>query len=140
MDNTSDPERGADRLTLLVVDDDTEWTDLLKFYFVDKYQVRVVNVAGDAIEAISQERPDLILVDLVMPSMDGFGIIHRIKSTNDGKIPIILVTGWNTQEVEECAASVGCAGVFGKPVSLPHLEEAISSLVRAPSAVSAASL
>ncbi|HYP28270.1 MAG TPA: response regulator [Blastocatellia bacterium] len=140
MDNTSDPERVADRLTLLVIDDDADWTDLLKFYFISKYQVQVVNVAGDAIEAIKQSHPDLIIVDLVMPSMDGFGIIHRIRSTNDGQIPIILVTGWKTQEVEECAASVGCAGVFGKPVSLPHLEEAISSLVRAPAAVSAASL
>ncbi|HKG21611.1 MAG TPA: response regulator [Blastocatellia bacterium] len=140
MDNSSDLERGADRQTLLVVDDDAEWTDLLKFYFVEKYQVQVVNVAGDAIEKINQVQPDLIIVDLVMPSMDGFGIIHRIKHSSDGKIPIILVTGWNTQEVEECAASVGCAAVVGKPVSLPHLEEVVSSLVGLPAQASVASL
>ena len=140
MNSTSDSERGADRHTLLVVDDDAEWTDLLKLYFVDKYRVQVVNVAGDAIEIISQVRPDLIIVDLVMPSMDGFGIIHRIKNSNDGAIPIILVTGWKTQEVEECAASVGCAAVLGKPVPLPHLEEVVSSLVSAPAAVTAAAL
>jgi CheY-like chemotaxis protein len=140
MDNISDLERVADLQTLLVVDDDAEWTELLKFYFLDKYEVQAVNVAGDAIETISRVQPDLIIVDLVMPSMDGFGIIHRIKNSNNGKIPIILVTGWNTQEVEECAASVGCAAVFGKPVSLPHLAEAVSSLVGAPAVVSAASL
>jgi CheY-like chemotaxis protein len=140
MNSTSDPERVADRHTLLVVDDDADWTDLLKMYFVEKYRVQVVNVAGDAIEIISQVRPDLIIVDLVMPSMDGFGIVHRIKNSNDGAIPIILVTGWKTQEVEECAASVGCAAVLGKPVSLPQLEEVVSSLVSAPAAVSAATL
>ncbi len=139
MNTISDPQQVADRQTLLVVDDDTEWTELLKFYFVDKYKVQAVNVAGDAIEMISQVQPDLIIVDLVMPSMDGFGIIHRIKNSNNGKIPIILVTGWNTQEVEECAASVGCAAVFGKPVSLPHLAETVSSLVSIP-VVSVASL
>lgn len=140
MDTISDPTRGAGRQTLLIVDDDAEWTELLKAYFLDKYRVQAVNDAGDAIKVISQVQPDLIIVDLVMPSMDGFGIIHRIRNSNVGKIPIILVTGWNTQEVEECAASVGCAAVFGKPVSLPHLEETISSLVCAPAVVSVASL
>src|SRR3982751_3052806 len=114
---------GSKRQSLLIVDDDSEWTDVLKVFFGDKYQVQVVNSAREAIDVVHKEPPSLIIVDLVMPTIDGFGIIHRLNAENQPPIPTILLTGWKTAEVEECAAQIGCAVVLSKPIDLSELEE-----------------
>lgn len=120
---------GLDYKTLLIVDDDAEWTELLSKFFLGKYLVRVANFAGDAIEIARNEQPSLIILDLVMPSMDGFGMLHRLNDTTERRIPTILLTGWNTAEVEECATAAGCVAVLGKPVSLEALDQIITSIM-----------
>ncbi len=125
-DTASLQERGEIQPTLLIIDDDAEWTELLRSYFLDKYQVRVANFAGDALEIVHNEKPSVIIVDLVMPSIDGFGVIHRLNDKNQVPIPTILLTGWNTSEVEACAKAAGFAAVVGKPVSLSTLDELVS--------------
>ena len=119
----------ANRQTLLIVDDDADWTNVLKIFFGDKYHVQVVNSACVAIELVRQQRPSVIIVDLVMPAIDGFGIIHRLNDSYQTRIPTILLTGWKTAEVEECAASVGCSAVLSKPIDLCELDEVVSSMM-----------
>ena len=118
-----------ERQSLLIIDDDEDWTDLLKLYFLEKYEVQVVNSSCDAMEIVHMQQPGVIIVDLVMPQIDGFGIIHRLNDSTDSRIPTILLTGWNTVEVEECAASVGCDAVLSKPVELNALDKLVSSLM-----------
>lgn len=118
-----------ERQSLLIIDDDKDWTDLLKLYFLEKYEVRVANSSCDAMEIVRAQRPNVIIVDLVMPKIDGFGIIHRLNDSTENRIPTILLTGWNTVEVEECAASVGCDAVLSKPVELNALDEVVSFLM-----------
>jgi CheY-like chemotaxis protein len=118
-----------ERQSLLIVDDDKDWTDLLKLYFIDKYEVQVANSSCEAMEIIRAGRPSVIIVDLVMPTIDGFGIIHRLNDLTENRIPTILLTGWNTVEVEECAASVGCDAVLSKPIELNALDEVVSLLM-----------
>ena len=119
----------ANRPSLLIVDDDKEWTDLLRFYFLEKYEVLVVNSACEVMETVRTHQPSVIIVDLIMPTIDGFGIIRRLNDSSQTRIPTILLTGWNTAEVEECAASVGCAAVLSKPVELAALDEKVSFLM-----------
>lgn len=119
----------SDRQTLLIVDDDTEWTTILRIFFLDKYDVRVVNSACEAIDMVRREQPSAIIVDLVMPTIDGFGIIRRLNDSSQVRIPTILLTGWKTAEVEECAASVGCAAVLSKPIDLDALDEVVSAVM-----------
>jgi DNA-binding response OmpR family regulator len=126
----------TNRRTLLVVDDDPDWTNVLKIFFRDKYHVRVVNSAREAIDIVRQEQPSLIIVDLVMPTIDGFGIIHRLNDSSQTRIPTILLTGWKTAEVEECATSIGCAAVLSKPIDLPELDEVVSAMMSRGAAVS----
>ena len=128
----------ADRRTLLIIDDDAEWTDILKLFFLDKYRVEVVNTACDAIDVARRHQPSAIIVDLVMPTVDGFGVIHRLNDSGEGRIPTILLTGWKTAEVEECAASIGCAAVLAKPIDLLALDAVVSSIMNRAGAMSAA--
>ena len=127
--NRAAPER-FERQSLFIVDDDKDWTDLLKLYFLEKYEVHVANSSCDAMDIIRVLRPGVLIVDLVMPKIDGFGIIHRLNDSTGSRIPTILLTGWNTVEVEECAASVGCNAVLSKPVELNALDEVVSFLMR----------
>jgi len=114
------------RQSLLIIDDDKDWTDLLRLYFLEKYEVLVINSACEAMETIRARQPSVIIVDLVMPSIDGFGIIRRLNDSSQACIPTILLTGWHTAEVEDCAASVGCAAVLSKPIELKALDETVS--------------
>jgi two-component system OmpR family response regulator len=119
----------AERQKLLIVDDDCNWTEALRLFFADKYDVVVVNSAADALDKIRCDEPDAVIVDLVMPSMDGFGLMRRLSDGN-AHVPTILLTGWKTAEVEQCAASFGCAAVLGKPVEPDVLEKVVSAVVR----------
>jgi DNA-binding response OmpR family regulator len=121
---------GQDRDTIVIIDDDVEWTDALRIYFSKAYDVRVANSSDDALELIRANSPRAIILDLVMPSVDGFGLVCRMNEMSIDGIPIVLITGWNNPAIEECAASIGCAAVLSKPVSLPDLEAVISSLTR----------
>lgn len=118
----------AERQKLLIVDDDCNWTDALRLFFRDKYDVVVVNSAAEALDQIRCDEPDALIVDLVMPTMDGFGLMRRL-SDDDAHVPTILLTGWKTAEVEQCAASFGCAAVLAKPVEPDELERVVSAIV-----------
>ncbi|HXG95193.1 MAG TPA: response regulator [Blastocatellia bacterium] len=128
----------GNRRTLLIIDDDEEWTEVAKLFFRDKYDVEVANSACDAMEMVSRGRPSAIIVDLVMPTVDGFGVIHRLNDSGNSRIPTILVTGWKTAEVEECAVAVGCAAVLAKPVDLTALDAIVASVISSAAASPAA--
>lgn len=119
----------TNKKTLLVVDDDVEWTDLLKVFFSNKYAVSVANHADQAIKEILREAPQVIILDLIMPSVDGFGLMHRMREMLPTQVPTILTTGWGGTDVKECAESVGCVAVLSKPVSLIELDMLVSSLM-----------
>ena len=120
---------GISKKALLVVDDDVEWTDLLRVFFSNKYAVSVANHADQAIEAILREAPQVIILDLIMPSVDGFGLMHRMKDILPETVQTVLTTGWGGSDLKECAESVGCVAVLSKPVSLTELETLVSSLM-----------
>jgi len=128
----------SQRQSLLIIDDDKDWTDLLEYYFLEKYDVQVFNSACEAIEIIRKQQPSAIIVDLVMPTIDGFGIIRRLNDSSKTRIPTILVTGWNTPEVKECATSFGCCAVLSKPIDLNALDEAVSFVMNRKRALSPA--
>ncbi|HET9532424.1 MAG TPA: response regulator [Blastocatellia bacterium] len=119
-----------ERQTILVIDDDPDWTDLLRAYFLDKYHVKVANSAFEAVKMAQNDRPVLMIIDLIMPGMDGFGVIRRLEDSIQAQIPTILLTGWKCAEVEECASAFESVTVMGKPVSLMALDATVSAQLR----------
>src|SRR5262245_8853734 len=100
-------EKEAERRRLLIVDDDQEWAELVQLYFLDMYDVVALKPAADAIDRILVLRPDALILDLVMPTIDGFGMLERLNDSGHGSMPTILLTGWKTEDVAQCAASLG---------------------------------
>jgi len=130
MNETQATTDGANRQKLLIVDDDSYWAEALRQFFCDKYDVEVVNSAAEALDKLRQEVPAVVIVDLVMPVIDGFGLMRRLSDGACAPVPMILLTGWKTAEVEQCAASFGCDAVIGKTVDPGILEQVVAAVVQ----------
>ncbi|MFO0679530.1 MAG: response regulator [Polyangiaceae bacterium] len=114
------------RHTILVVDDSPPNVKLLSFLFASKgYEVRTANGAAEALSHVARSVPDLILMDLQMPGIDGFELTRRIKGDPSvGNVVIIAVTAYTLREDEARARAAGCDAYVTKPIdtrTLPRL-------------------
>lgn len=104
--------------TILVVDDTPENLSILAELLRDDYRVLVATNGPRALTlASSQPRPDLILLDVMMPGMDGFEVLERLRAKPEcGEIPVIFVTAMNAQEDEELGLELGAVDYITKPL------------------------
>ena len=103
---------------IILVVDDTEWNrDLIVQLLEDEYTVLQAVDGEEGVRVTEQERPDLILMDLGMPVMDGWEATRKIKANNALKhIPIIAVTSHAMIGDEIEARKAGCDDYLSKPV------------------------
>ena len=109
------------KATILVADDTPENIDILKGILSDSYKVLAVPSGRLALKvARGPKPPDLILLDVMMPEMDGYEVCQKLKSDpNTAKIPIIFVTAKTEIEDEKYGFSLGAVDYITKPVSPP---------------------
>lgn len=102
---------------ILVVDDDVTQTEFLSFRFRQQgFEVAVAHSGEAALEAVQTSRPDLILLDIQLPGLDGLSVCQRLSdepATCD--IPVIILSGTERQEVIRKSRSAGCRYFVGKP-------------------------
>ena len=111
--------------TILIVDDTPVNIDLLTTILKDNYHVRVANSGRATLKIVAKSIPDLILLDVAMPEMDGYEVCRRLKSDpSTAKIPIIFVTGNEPDKTKE--EKFGAVGTIRKPVNIVTLEAMIS--------------
>ena len=117
---------------ILIVDDERVNTRLLQAYLeANGYQTMVANSGEDCLAQLDQGLPDLILLDVMMPGMDGFEVTKRIKSTESTKnIPIIMVTGLNDRESRIRALEYGAEEFLSKPIDRSELNIRVRNLLR----------
>ena len=111
----------ATRQTILVADDTPENIDLLSALLRQDYRVKVATSGEKALAIVnSTEPPDLILLDIMMPGMNGYDVCRRIKANPDRRgIPIIFVTAMTSIEDERLGLEVGAVDYITKPISPP---------------------
>lgn len=108
-----------DRPTILIVDDTPDNISLMSGLLKDSFRVKAATNGPKAI-AIAQSvpRPELILLDIMMPVMDGYEVCRRLKSDPaTSGIPIIFLTAKSTPEDEQMGFSLGAADYITKPIS-----------------------
>ncbi len=106
--------------SILVVDDTPANLSLMANLLVDQYQVRVAYNGGRALELVEAALPDLILLDIMMPDMDGHEVCRRLKSNpRTERIPIIFLTAKTSMEDEEQGLMLGAVDFIHKPISPP---------------------
>ncbi len=110
-----------DKPTLLVVDDAPENIDLLHAILQPHYHVKVATGGEKALKIIqSDQPPDLVLLDVVMPGLDGYEVCRQIKARPQTQhIPIVFVTALDEQKDEEFGLTLGAVDYVTKPFSAP---------------------
>jgi len=110
---------------ILVIDDEKDMTTVVKQMLerTGAYSVRVENDSLKGLAAVAAFKPDLILLDIMMPGMDGPEIARRIAADEATQsIPIIFFTGLLTErEADEGGGFIGNYAVIAKPVTLEKL-------------------
>ncbi len=106
--------------SILVVDDTVENIDILKAILNEDYTVRAATSGKLALKIAEKVKPDLILLDIMMPEMDGYEVCTKLKENETTKdIPVIFVTAMGEVEDEARGFDVGAVDYIQKPVSRP---------------------
>jgi putative two-component system response regulator len=104
--------------SVLIVDDAPANLTLLGGLLHKSYTVRAVNHGAKAIKAASDEQPDLILLDIMMPDMSGYDVCRHLKSNEHTKhIPVIFLTSKTEIESEEIGMSLGAVDYITRPIN-----------------------
>jgi DNA-binding NtrC family response regulator len=110
-------------LKVLLVDDEQEFLETLsKRLEMRDVQTKLALDGEQALAAVQDEEPDVMVLDLKMPGMDGMEVLRRIKSAFPG-VPVVMLTGHGTKQDEEQARELGAYAYLQKPVELTRLSE-----------------
>ncbi|MCP3874745.1 MAG: two-component system response regulator [Desulfobacteraceae bacterium] len=109
--------------TILVVDDTPINLTLISGILKNKYRIKVATNGEKALSILNntKQKPDLILLDIMMPDMDGYELCSKIKRSELSSIPVIFLTSLTKPEEEEKGLSVGAVDYIHKPISPPIL-------------------
>lgn len=114
--------QNKDKPVLLVVDDAINSIRLVNEILKDDYRIKVATNGAIALTVAQNTRPDIILLDIVMPVMNGYETCRRLKENEAFKdIPVIFLTAKTDEEDEEKGFALGAADYISKPVSPPIL-------------------
>jgi len=116
--------------TILVIDNTREFALLVDKFLKDicGYEVRIVPDGYNGIILAKELVPELILLDIRMPAMNGLGILEKLKSDEKtAHIPVIILTGFDNDEVKNKALSLKAADYLAKPIDLEILRLRIAA-------------
>ena len=111
-------EHTTSKKRILIVEDDPEMMKLFSFLLTRSgYEVMTASSGMPALFGVIRTPPDLILADLQMPMMNGLEMIGQFKAHEDTRdIPVVVVTGFDSEESRAAAFKAGCAGFLTKPI------------------------
>ncbi len=120
-------------LRVLIVDDNRDGADTLGLLIEELgNQVQVTYGGAYALDVAATFRPDLMLVDLLMPHMDGIDLVKRLRQIPDfAHTQIVAITGLKDEEYRTLATKSGCDAVLGKPIALNQIKAVLAGLVPA---------
>lgn len=118
----------VNKATVLVVDDTLANIEVVKGVLSSDYTVQVALKGEVALKIVDKRQPDLILLDIMMPEMDGYEVCQRLKSQPETKdIPIIFLTAKAQVDDEAKGLSLGAVDYITKPISPPILKERVKN-------------
>jgi DNA-binding response OmpR family regulator len=116
---------------VLYVDDDIELTRLVQDCLEDQgYEVLIANDGEEGLSAVISERPDMVILDVMMPLLNGWEIAKYMREREDYKnVPILMLTGIGPSLNEMTAPLYGANGHIDKPFELDDLIEKVEALL-----------
>jgi diguanylate cyclase (GGDEF)-like protein len=110
------PPQGGRQQTVLVADDDTEFSDLVKMFLeANNYRALVVNESPKILNTLRAEKPDVLLLDLMMPGKDGFAVMEEMQDSADtAAVPIIILSGLRLENYQEHGILTGLPEIVAR--------------------------
>ncbi|WP_093292203.1 sporulation transcription factor Spo0A [Thermoactinomyces sp. DSM 45892] len=120
------------QIRVVLADDNREFTELVKEHLSSQPDLEVVGVAyngGEVIEILKKEVPDVLVLDIIMPHLDGLGVLEQIQELQLQPMPkIIMLTAFGQEEVTQRAVSLGASYYILKPFDMDVLTERIRQM------------
>src|SRR5258705_12160400 len=114
---------------ILIVDDDRKTVDLLRLYLEkDGYQVLAAHDGRQALDLTRQRRPDLIVLDLMLPNVDGLDVCRILRA--ESATPIIMLTARTTEDDKLLGLDLGADDYITKPFSPRELVACVRAVLR----------
>ena len=108
-----------EKITVLVADDNSDFTMTLSSYLEKEEQIQIVGIAKDGNEAYEKAielKPDILLLDIIMPHLDGLGVLEKLGETNLEKSPLVIILSAVGQDkITQKAISLGAQYYIVKP-------------------------
>jgi len=118
---------------VLIVDDEENVRRLVSSMLGNKYSVLEAKDGEQAVDMARSHKPDLVLMDIMMPNVDGYTACHKIKMGQDTKaIPIVMLTALGQELNMKLAKEIGADGYITKPFSLRDLLDTIGKFSEYP--------
>ncbi len=118
---------------ILVVEDDFDISNMLRIYFTGQgYQVEVAARGGDALDMCRRKLPDLIVLDIMLPDMDGYAVCRELRTTTrTSHIPVIFLTQKDERSDKIAGLELGADDYITKPFDIEELKLRVRSAIRA---------
>jgi two-component system, OmpR family, alkaline phosphatase synthesis response regulator PhoP len=117
---------------ILIADDNEQNCELLEAYLADgDYEIAMAFDGQATLDKVGEFKPDIILLDIMMPRMSGYEVCKQLKEDTDtAGIPVLMVTALNEMGDIEKAVTAGCDDFLTKPVNRLELTTRVKSLLR----------
>lgn len=119
-------------ISVLIADDNKEFCNILSDYFSSQKDITVVGVAKDGIEVlelIEETKPDLVVLDIIMPHLDGLGVLERLNTMNINPMPrIIILSAVGQDKITQRAIALGADYYVVKPFDMDVLSNRIRDM------------
>jgi CheY-like chemotaxis protein len=129
--NVSSEQESAKKFLILVVDDSADNVAMLSLDLQQQgYRVVTATNGEEAISVASYTLPNLILMDISMPRLDGLGATRKIREKDTLRdVPVIAVTAFGTEGFQRAAYDVGVSGYLTKPIDFTRMHQLVARLL-----------
>lgn len=124
------------KISVLIADDNKEFCSILNDYLLNQKDIVVTGIAQDgreALELIQSKKPDLVVLDIIMPHLDGLGVLEKLKGLNLEKIPrVIILSAVGQDKITQKAITLGADYYVVKPFDMDIFTKRIREMFSAP--------
>ena len=116
-------------MRILVVDDEPMVATLIADGLRDEgyEEIVIANSGPEGLQVIERDPPDVVFLDITMPEMDGIEVLRRIRERSPD-LPVIILSGWGTEQQIQAARELGVTDVLQKPAPLKNLSQTLARL------------
>jgi DNA-binding NtrC family response regulator len=112
---------------ILIVDDEPDFLEIMRARLeADDYEVTTASNGEEALNHVKNDKPDAVLLDILMPGIDGLEVLKRIRKMDDS-LPVYIITAFSTDERFKAANKLGASGFIVKTDDLAKEVENITS-------------